>query len=128
MDHPFILLPAAYLFCFVAFDWWSRMVFMARGYRRRHRHGKTWKRAHKHYKANWTFWQRMFWVPVFKEEYESRFRFLAYFSFAQLGISIVVLTALCFNLMFWDTLVKISCFYVLFRVIYINWVATGKIQ
>ena len=79
-----ILLGAA-----LGFDWYSRSTFISSGYCNRYGHGKSWKRAHKHYKTNWTFWQRMFWMPVFKEPYESDFRLLAYFSYLQSFLSIV---------------------------------------
>ena len=70
--------------------WYSRLVFIASGYCRRYGHGKTWKRAHKHYKTNWTFLQRLFWVMVFKEQYESDFCLLAYFAYLQSFFAIVL--------------------------------------
>ena len=70
--------------------WYSRSVFIACGYCRRYGHGKSWKRAHKHYKTNWSFWQRIFWVPVFKESYESDFRLMAYFAYLLSLFSIVL--------------------------------------
>ena len=54
-------------------DWHARRVFIARGYCRRYGHGKSWNRAHKHYKTNWSILERMIWMPVFKEWYENKF-------------------------------------------------------
>ena len=59
------------------FDFLARETFIAVGYSRCYGHGKTWKRAHRHYKSNWNFWQRLLWIPVFKEPYESDFKILA---------------------------------------------------
>ena len=77
----FIILSFAFI------DWHARSVFMARAYPRRYGHGKSWNRAHKHYKTNWTFLQRMLWIPMFKEEYEDKYRFIAYLSFAHMADS-----------------------------------------
>ena len=76
------------------FDIHARGCFVAIGYTRCYGHGKTWKRANKHYKANWTILQRLFWIPVFKENYANDFRLMAYFAYIQSVWAI--LTYLCF--------------------------------
>ena len=75
-------IPIVILLSSLFLEWHARGVFVAIGYPRKYGHGKSWKRAHRHYKQNWTFIQRMLWIPVFKEEYDSKFRMLAYISYA----------------------------------------------
>lgn len=88
--YVFLIILASVLI----FDYHARGAFIAAGYCRRYGHGKTWKRAHRHYKTNWSFWERMFWIPVFKEPYEQDFRIMAYFSYIH---SIwAVITYICF--------------------------------
>ena len=84
---------------FCVFEWHAKCIFMAVGYPRRYGHGKSWNRAIKHYKKNWSFCQRMLWIPVFKEHYESDFRFLAYFSYIHF-ISTIVTSVLVSVLLF----------------------------
>ncbi len=79
---------------FLFMDWHARYVFLARGYPGRYGHGKSFNRAKKHYKANWSFWQRMLWVPLFKEKYEADFMLFAYFSYAHILITIVEIVIL----------------------------------
>ena len=74
---------------FIFFDWHARMVFMAIAYPRRYGHGKSWNRAHKHYKTNWTFFQRLLWIPIFKEEYENKYRIIAYLSYTHATLTFV---------------------------------------
>ena len=69
------------IFTWLFIDWHSRFVFVARGYPRRYGHGKSWLRAHKHYKNNWSFFERIFWCPVFKERYSRKYRMLAYLAY-----------------------------------------------
>jgi len=71
-------------------EWHARGVFIARAYRRRYGHGKSWKRAHKHYKTNWTFIERMLWVHAFKEKYEDKYRIIAYLSYIHTAFMIVM--------------------------------------
>ena len=66
-----------------------RENFIAFGYARCYGHGKSWLRAYKHYKSNWTFWQRLFWVPVFKENYDSVFRIQAHLSWIHYFLAIL---------------------------------------
>ncbi len=80
-----------FLFC----DWHARFVFVAVGYPRKYGHGKSWNRAHKHYKENWTFFERMFWLVLFKEYYDSDFRMMAYLSYIH---SIFMIITLCCSL------------------------------
>ena len=75
---------------FLVMDGYARTVFIARAYRRRYGHGKSWKRAHAHYKTNWTLIQRLLWIPVFKEKYECKFRCLAYQSYIGLVLAISI--------------------------------------
>ena len=123
----FIILPFAF------FDWHARMVFVAVAYPRRNGHGKSWKRAHKHYKTNWTFLQRMLWIPMFKEEYEDKYRFIAYLSFAHMALTVVtlaffIISIICFpNSKIWIyEFLGYSVFWIL-RFIYDNAIARGKI-
>ena len=68
-------------------DWHAKMVFLARGYPRRNGHGKSWNRAYKHYKTNWTLVQRLLWIPLFKENYEQKYRDIAIFSYIQSALT-----------------------------------------
>ena len=118
---------------FVVFDFHARMVFIARAYRRRYGHGKTWNRARKHYKKNWTFWQRMLWVPVFKESYEFEVKFLVAFSYIQafLGfLSIILLYVNEFiitNFSFWHYAFLVYAIVSFVRYAYDDLYATGKL-
>ena len=71
-------------------EWHAKFVFVAAGYRRRYGHGKSWNRAHKHYKKNWTLLQRLLWRPVFKEVYEDKYRFMAILSYIQSALTIIL--------------------------------------
>ena len=51
---------------FFFIDWHARMVIIARAYPRKYSHGKSWKRAHKHYKSNWTLVERLLCPPLTK--------------------------------------------------------------
>ena len=121
-------------------DWHARMVIIARAYCRRYGHGKSWKRAHKHYKTNSTFLQRMLWIPMFKEEYEDKYRFIAYLSFAHMALTLVtlaffIISVICFptsqigfpNSKIWIyEFLGYSVFWIL-RFIYDNAIARGEI-
>lgn len=117
---------------FAFFDWYARRVFIARVYRRRNGHGKSWNRAYKHYKANWTFWQRLFWVPLFKEDYPTKYREIAILSYIHFVFSIV--TVACFliadaffpNAKFWKYVFVGYYIFLLIRWIYNDARATEK--
>ena len=130
----FIILSFAFI------DWHARSVFMARAYPRRYGHGKSWKRAHKHYKTNWTFLQRMLWIPMFKDEYEDKYRFIAYLSYVHVTLTLVtlaffIISVICFptsqigfptsKIWFYEFIVY-SVFWIL-RFIYDNAIARGEI-
>ena len=85
------------LICIAFFDWHARMVFMARGYPRKYGHGKTWKRAHAHYKKSWTLAQRLLWLPVFKETYVDTYRHMAYIAYAHAIFALITITAFLIN-------------------------------
>ena len=130
----FIILSFAFI------DWHARSVFMARAYRRRYGHGKSWKRAHKHYKTNWTFLQRMLWIPMFKEEYEDKYRFIAYLSYVHVTLTLVTLAFFIISVICFPTskigfptskiwiyeFLGYSVFWIL-RFIYDNAIARGEI-
>lgn len=61
----FIILSIVVPFLFL--DWHARMVFLAVAYPRRYGHGKSWNRAYKHYKNNWTFFKDYFGHPCLKK-------------------------------------------------------------
>ncbi len=114
-------------------DWYARRAFLARGYCRRYGHGKSWKRAHKHYKTNWTIWQRMLWIPVFKKKYENKYRALAYGAYMQSGLA--CLATICFllnELVFndfhlWHYVMIVFWVATTVRLVFINYVATDKL-
>ncbi len=118
--------------CFIISDWHARMVFLARAYPRRYGHGKSWNRAIKHYKKNWTFLERLLWIHVFKERYERK-----YIAFAHLSYIHVVLTliTLCFSAIslslyptsrIWIYVFIADGVFMILRIIYTDKVATAK--
>ena len=117
---------------FFIIDWHARGTIIARAYCRRYGHGKSWKRAHKHYKSNWTLIERLLWIPFFKEWYERKYRCIAILSYVHLGMTIVALCVCCvsFSLSTTSKLgVCVFAFYSLFwmlRFIYNNAIATEK--
>jgi len=121
------------VFQLLFFDWHARMVFMARAYVRKYGHGKSWKRAHKHYKSNWNFVQRLLWVPMFKEVYESKHKTIAYLSFVHYFFAIATVLFYLFSTIFFtNSKMWIYEYYGyslfgVFRFIYDNAIARGEI-
>ena len=118
------------LYGFLILDWHARRVFLACGYCRRYGHGKSWNRAKKHYKCNWTFFQRLLWVHAFREKYEIEFRMIAYLSFAHVGVSLLTLLLFYINefvfpsIIFWQYGFVFFTVFTILRFIYDNRVAT----
>ena len=114
------------------FDWHARMVFIAKAYPRRYGHGKSWKRAHKHYKNNHSFLERLFWIFAFKEKYEDKYKMIAYLAYAHLFTTIFTLCITLISLtLFPDSVIWIYVYignFVLWliRFIYDNSIAKGK--
>ncbi len=113
-------------------DWHARMVIIARAYPRRYGHGKSWKRAHKHYKGNWTLVERLLWIPLFKEWYERKYRTIAILSYVHFVVVIVTLCLSCVSFTLYPNsklwvyvLVFYSLFWIL-RFIYDNAIGTEK--
>ena len=94
MDIYVFGIIAVVLLTFLFFDWHARFVFVGTGYPRKYGHGKSEKRASAHYKRNWTFVQRILWVPLFKEKYRSDYRLMAYFGYFHFFVTLV--TIACF--------------------------------
>ena len=120
--------------CFLVADWHARMVFVAIGYPRRYGHGKSWKRAHKHYKKTWSFRDRMLWRVVFKEPYESKYEWMAYWSYIHLAVSLIVVVCFLLHMFLfqdWRIIVGYTALAdtVVFciRVGYSAWVARGTL-
>lgn len=113
-------------------DWHAKMVFLARGYRRRYGHGKSWNRAYKHYKTNWTVVQRLLWIPLFKENYEQKYRDIAIFSYIQsaltpIMIGVFLISDYCFpSSKFWVYAFIVYTVLWLLRFIYNNHIAREK--
>ena len=115
-------------------EFYARMVFIARGYCRRYGHGKSFNRAHRHYKKNWTFWQRLLWIPVFREDYEARHRAHAWLSYIHWGITLLAFVTFFFmgekTFPWWqDWRVWVILVWVHFfegRIVYTEYVARGK--
>jgi len=90
MNIPYIPLTImATIAIFAVFDWHARFVFVLGVYPRRYGHGKSGGRAFKHYKKNWTLFQRLLWIPIFKEWYANKYRFMAYLSYIHFALTIV---------------------------------------
>ena len=128
-----ILLTVLIIFTFAFLDWHSRMVFMARGYPRKYGHGKSWNRAHKHYKKNWTLFQRLLWIPLFKEAYTTKYKTFAYFSYAHAFLTVITIIFVVVGLtQFPDSqtcIYEFLIYYILsiLRFLYGNAIARGKI-
>ena len=126
---PFIGITSIVLLSFLFFDWHARRVFIACAYCGRYGHGKSWNRAYKHYKGNWNFCQRMFWVNVFKEKYEIRFRMISFFSYAHLIISLGTILVFYINelafssVVFWQYVFLFFTVFTVIRFIYDNHIA-----
>ncbi len=119
---------------FLFADWHARGVFIAAGYRRRYGHGKSYNRAQKHYKATWTFFQRMLWIPLFKEWYEDKYRAMAYLSY--IHVVVTVATEVCFlineyafpEVMFWHYVFSGMGLFFIIRFIYDNAIGQGRMK
>lgn len=117
---------------FLIVDFHARMTIIARAYCRRYGHGKSWNRARKHYKTNWTLVERLLWIPLFKEWYESKYRTIAILSYVHMGMAMVTLCVSCVSLaLFPDSKWWIYefCFYSLFwivRYVYDSAIASEK--
>ena len=115
-------------------DWHARMVFMARAYPRRYGHGKSWNRAHKHYKENWTLVQRLLWIPLFKEAYEEKYRLFAFLSYIQSSLALITsgVFLVCDYFFpdskFWVYVFVVYAIFFMLRVIYTDYIARGKIR
>lgn len=121
------------IFAFAFMEWHARMVFVAVGYPRRNGHGKSFNRARKHYKANWTFWQRLLWIPVFKEQYENKYREMAYLSYAHVLVTLLTTIIILVDefilteINFWRyAFIAVSVFAIV-RFIYDNGVGKGNV-
>ena len=117
---------------FLFFEWHARFVFICAVYPRRYGHGKSWKRAHKHYKSHWTLRQRLLWLPVFKEAYESKYRWMAYLSYIHIGYVLLslagfVLGQFVFSWDFWPWFFVSYLFFTLIRWCHSNAVGRGTI-
>lgn len=114
------------------FDWHARMVFIAKAYPRRYGHGKSWKKAHKHYKNNHSFIERLFWIFAFKEKYEGKYEMIAYLSYIHLFTTIVTLCVTLISLMsipnsvIWIYIYTGNAIFWIVRFIYNNAIAREK--
>lgn len=121
-----MILPPLFL------DWHGVMVFLARGYCRCYGHGKSFNRAKRHYKTNWSFIQRIQWIPLFKEQYDVKYKGIAYFSY--LHRIMAILTIICFlvdelillNVQFWHYIFILLGALFIIRFVYNNHIAIGK--
>ena len=87
--YVYLILFGAFIFPLLFLDWHARRVFVYTAYPRRYGHGKSGNRAFKHYKANWSFIQRLLWMPMFKEWYETKYRIMAYLSYIHFALTII---------------------------------------
>ena len=117
---------------FWVIDWHARFVFVFGIYPRRYGHGKSGGRAFKHYKKNWSLFQRLLWIPVFKEAYETKHRIVAYLSYTHTFIALLTITFFLLeefvirNSDFWVKLYVVFAILVILRFIYDNDLGRGK--
>lgn len=88
---PCILISAFIVINVTAWDIHAKAVFIAIGYTRVHHHGKTFNRAWRHYFANWSFIQRVFWVPIFAEKYSTKYRLMPILSFIHWLLAVAII-------------------------------------
>ena len=69
------------LFELIICDFWARSAFLSGGYILQYPYLKNLNEARKQYKNNWSLFQRLFWIPVFKEKYKNRIHLLAFSSY-----------------------------------------------
>ena len=114
-------------------EWHARWVFVTTGYPRKHGHGKTWKRANKHYKTHWSFIQRMLWIPVHKEVYEDKYKFMACLSYVHAIITFIAIVSFLLNefvivtFKFWQYVYVCFAVFSLLRFIYNDSIGRRKI-
>ena len=88
---PYILMPVFIVINVTVWDIHAKAVFIALGYTRIHHHGKTFNRAWRHYFANWSFIQRVFWIPIFAEKYSTKYRLMPILSFIHWLLAVAVI-------------------------------------
>ncbi|MBQ5363340.1 MAG: hypothetical protein IIU63_08330 [Clostridia bacterium] len=117
-------------------DLWARACFLAVGYTRVHHHGKTWKRATRHYKTNWKLWQRLLWIPAFAEAYPAKCRalaILAYLHYALVAVWLALYVAAdvfgVIDDLYWMLFLAIILLpFTLGKIIYTDALVRGKIS
>lgn len=116
-----IYLMIIFLFLgFLGIDWHGRTVFLYCAYPG-NGHGKTGKKFTKHYKTNWTFFQRLLWIPTFKEKYDVNIDIIVILSYINFLLYIATIT--CFlieelvlkEVHFSKTAIIIYCVYTVIR-------------
>lgn len=133
--HPVYILGIIILITsgMVVTEIYSRSVFIAIVYPRKYGHGKTWKKANRHYKTNWSFIQRILWIPLFKEYYDFKYKMLAYFSYLGLLISVFTIIAFLLNefvstiFSFWGYGFCLVAIVTIIRIVYTEFIARGKV-
>lgn len=118
---------------FLVTEWHARGVFVAIAYPRKYGHGKSWKRVKKHYKTKWSVLERIFWMPVFREYYERKYRCMAYLSYIHILLGCLTICSLLINefvflkFIFWHY-VAIACSAILLlRIVYDDSIGRGKL-
>ena len=117
---------------FLITEWHARGVFVTIAYPRKYGHGKSWKRAKKHYKTNWSAFERFFWMPVFKEHYDRKYRCIAYLSYIHIFLGCLTICILLINefvflkFIFWHYAFIAYSVIALLRVVYDDAVGRGK--
>lgn len=86
-----VLMTVILLSTNIFIEWHAKYVFVYTGYPRRYGHGKSGNRAKKHYKNTWNVWQRLLWIPLFKEKYETKYMVMAYLSYANTLFTVITL-------------------------------------
>ena len=111
-------------------DWHARMVFVACIYPRRYGHGKSWKRAYKHYKNTWSLFQRLFWIPLLKESYGSLYRVIAFLAYTHAVFALItgcwfLVDSLITHNEYWIYVFVVFFIFTIIRFIFDNAIAKG---
>ena len=127
------LMIGVYVLTFLFLEWHARGVFIACAYCRRYGHGKSYNRANRHYKSNWTFSQRMLWIPMFREYYEDKYKIIAYLSYIHATICFLCVALFLVSVAYfpneelWGYEMLFYLIVFLIRFIYDNAIARGEI-
>ena len=109
-------------------DLWAKAVFIFIVYSTKKGHGKSARKSQKLYKANWTRFQRLCWIPLLKEKYNRKYLLFPFFSLVHLLAGILFLVLFMFfeeKEEIWKISFIVFSSVTILRILYNNSVAKG---